>query len=84
MAGRPIPHHPRWYESEYVFREYPKWVEAAPGERYLVEDADEEADLRAMIRGRDERISSSDGADADHDGTQGDRRDRRGPNRSPK
>jgi hypothetical protein len=33
----------RNFTAEYVFREFPKWVELANGERILVHNAEEEA-----------------------------------------
>jgi hypothetical protein len=33
----------RNFTAEYVYREFPKWVELANGERILVQNADEEA-----------------------------------------
>jgi hypothetical protein len=33
----------RDFKAPYVYREFPKWVELANGERILVNDADEEA-----------------------------------------
>lgn len=33
----------RNFKAEYVFREFPKWVELANGEKILVNNADEEA-----------------------------------------
>lgn len=33
----------RNFTAEYVYREFPKWVELANGEKILVQNADEEA-----------------------------------------
>jgi hypothetical protein len=45
----------RNFESEYVFKEYPKWVTLADGSTIIANSADEEAVLTEKNESTDER-----------------------------